>query len=103
MIASFKYLQFLTLNLTDINDDGCEHISNSESLQTLELVKYNGPKAGESLISSHKIIESFRNLANRNRDKWFTLRLDIDVFEVNDGIKRGIPRNMKLLNVGFKK
>jgi len=93
----------LTLNLTDICDDGCEHLSNSESLHTLELIKYNGPKAGQTLISSDKIIQSFGNLADLNRDKWFNLRLDIDVFEVNEEIRRKIPRNMRLLNVGYKK
>lgn len=105
VIANFKNLKSLTLNLTDITDNGCEHLIECQSLQSLELVKYKGPKAGETLISSLKMIETFKKLAKReiNVNKWFDLRLDIDVFEVNDEIKSQIPRNMRLMNVGFKK
>ena len=93
----------MTLQQTDICDEGFEYLMNSQSLNTLELVKYKGPKAGETLIDSNKVIQLFGHLASLKPNQWFHLRLDIDVFEVNIETKRQIPRNLNILNVGHKK
>ena len=69
----------------------------------LELVKYKGPSAHQTLIDSIKVIQVFGQLASLKPNKWFVLRLDIDVFKVSQDIKRLVPRNVRLINVGYKK
>lgn len=68
----------------------------------LELMKYKGI-AAEKWISSEAIISAFAALAIRHPLKWVTLRLDVDVIEITHDIRKSVPRNMKLLNVGWKK
>ncbi|CAG2112694.1 unnamed protein product [Medioppia subpectinata] len=103
VICNYKNLVSLTLNMTNISDIGLEHLIGSDSLNTLELVKYNGPDANQTLIDTYRVIEVFGQLASLRPKLWFHLRLDIDVCEVNDQIKAQVPRNVKLVNIDYEK
>lgn len=103
MISDLKFLRFLTLDTTDVTDDGLENLICCPSLQWLELVKYKGPDANTTNIDSQTVLKWFAMLAALRPDQWFDLRLDIDVFELNDEVKRQVPRNVRIVNVGHKK
>ena len=103
MISNFKNLWSLTLESTNITDEGLEALIGSDSLTTLELVNYKGTASAHTLIDSYKVIEVFGQLATLRPDRWFHLRLDVDVFKVNHQIRAQTPRNVKLVNVGYEK
>ena len=93
----------LTLNTTDVTDEGLEHIISCESLQSLELVKDKGPSAVHTYIDTYKVLQFFGQMASLKPNRWFDLRLDIDVCELSDQLKEQMPRNVRIVNVGHKK
>ncbi|XP_054153819.1 uncharacterized protein LOC128952443 isoform X2 [Oppia nitens] len=103
IIANYKRLSSLALNTTNISDEGIDNLMASDSLSTLELIKYSGPNAGNKLINTPKVLQLFKQLATLRIDKWFHLRLDWDEFEVTNDVKSSVPRNVKIINIGYKK
>lgn len=97
-------MRSLALNFTNIRGLKCEQLIKSKSIEKLELMKFTrSEESGGQYIKPINIIAVFSAIANRNKHKWITLKLDIDAFEVTDHIRVQIPRNSKVLNVGWKK